>query len=145
MKDLSEQAKHDLVLSQFSKGLGTAAIVTKLKGMVGRSTVFRTVKSFKEESSEHKEGNPQDPPNGKEDPGEGPAGSKTEHEDPGQSGRCFCFHHEEAVKEQPGFDPLQKAVLASPLQGHQGQMVGARPLPPENFVRWHDNSNSVDR
>ncbi len=49
MKDLSEQGKCDLVLSQFLKGLGMGAIMTKSKGVVGQLTVFRTAKSFKEE------------------------------------------------------------------------------------------------
>ncbi len=47
MKKLSEQAKHNLILSQFTAGLSPSVIAKKFKDIVGCSTVSRIIKDFK--------------------------------------------------------------------------------------------------
>ena len=48
MSEMSEQGRRELILSYFSKGMAPTLIAKKLTGIVGRATVFRVVRDFKE-------------------------------------------------------------------------------------------------
>ncbi|XP_059096688.1 uncharacterized protein LOC131891180 [Tigriopus californicus] len=45
---MPEQSRREIILGLFPKGGAAKNIVTKLKGVVGQSMVFKTIKDFKE-------------------------------------------------------------------------------------------------